>query len=146
MIQRFGELAGEAEAVVLAGSLPRRVPVDAYAQLIAQTRSRVVLDADREALRSGVRAEPSVVKIKPSSWRGSLTRLSVASGAAALSDQGAGAVVVSCGCEGLVAVAEDGAWSAAPPEAPRGNPTCAGDAASAAVVPVWWTGVTGSRS
>jgi tagatose 6-phosphate kinase len=46
---------------------------------------------------------------------------------------GAGAVVVSLGAEGLVAITEDGVWRARPPEAVRGNPTGAGDAVVAAL-------------
>lgn len=46
---------------------------------------------------------------------------------------GAGAVVVSLGADGLVAVAADGAWRAWPPQRVSGNPTGAGDAVVAAL-------------
>ncbi len=47
---------------------------------------------------------------------------------------GAGAVVISSGPDGLLGVFDGGACRAAPPERLRGNPTGAGDAASAALV------------
>ena len=46
---------------------------------------------------------------------------------------GARSVVVSRGPQGLLAVAEGGAWEAAPPEVVAGNPTGAGDACVAAL-------------
>jgi tagatose 6-phosphate kinase len=56
----------------------------------------------------------------------------VIAGARNLRDQGAGAVVVSLGPDGMVAVTEDGTvLRAAPPEPVAGNPTGAGDAAVA---------------
>ena len=57
-------LATGAYAVVLAGSLPRRVPVDWYAQTIRDLRKRkvvAVLDTEGEPLRLGVAAEPDIV-------------------------------------------------------------------------------------
>ncbi len=47
--------------------------------------------------------------------------------------RGAGAVVVSRGAAGLVAVSEQGTFEARPPERQHGNPTGAGDAATAAI-------------
>lgn len=48
-----------------------------------------------------------------------------------LRSAGAGAVVVTLGPAGLLAVTSDGTWLAAPPGAEPGNPTGAGDAAVA---------------
>ncbi|MCP2336927.1 1-phosphofructokinase family hexose kinase [Actinomadura rupiterrae] len=45
---------------------------------------------------------------------------------------GAGAVLVSLGADGMLAVTADGVWRAVPPRAVAGNPTGAGDAAVAA--------------
>jgi tagatose 6-phosphate kinase len=44
---------------------------------------------------------------------------------------GAGAVVVSLGAAGLLAVTSEGIWQASPPGPAAGNPTGAGDAAVA---------------
>ncbi len=140
MHARFVELSARAQAVVLAGSLPRGVPEDAYGQLVSASAAPVVLDAEGAALLRGVSAGPAVVAINRAELAGvvggSVDDVVVAAGSLRSSGAGAGAgaVVVSCGADGLVAVTGEGVWSASPPEVMRGNPTGAGDAASAAVV------------
>lgn len=57
----------------------------------------------------------------------------IADGVAALREAGAGAVVVSLGANGLLAVTPEGGWSVVPPERVSGNPTGAGDALAAAM-------------
>jgi 1-phosphofructokinase family hexose kinase len=57
-------LAKGAQYVVLAGSLPRRVPDDFYAQLLQRLKKGhcfTVLDSAGEPLRLGVRAHPHVI-------------------------------------------------------------------------------------
>ena len=57
-------LTQSAEFVVFAGSLPRDVQPDVYAELIRETNRRhllSVLDAEGEALRLGIKAEPYLV-------------------------------------------------------------------------------------
>ena len=57
-------LAKGANVCVFSGSLPRGVPADLYARLIAEINKLgcvTVLDAEGEALRVGTRAEPTVV-------------------------------------------------------------------------------------
>jgi 1-phosphofructokinase/tagatose 6-phosphate kinase len=64
LLDEIDHLAKGAQYVVLAGSLPRKVPEDFYAQvcrLIAKRRSLVVLDTYGEPLRLGVRAHPFLV-------------------------------------------------------------------------------------
>jgi tagatose 6-phosphate kinase len=104
----------------------------------------VLLDAEGAALLRGVSAGPAVVAINRAELAGvvggSVDDVVAAAGslrsagAGARAGAGAGAVVVSCGADGLVAVTGEGVWSARPPEVLVGNPTGAGDAASAAVV------------
>ncbi len=135
--ERFTQLADSAEAVVVAGSLPPGVPRDAYAQLIslaARVQVPVLLDAEGEALAYGVAAGPQVVKINAEELAGFAPGADVLSGAARLREAGAGAVVISEGADGLLALTDAGAWRAAPPQALRGNATGAGDAAAAALV------------
>jgi 1-phosphofructokinase family hexose kinase len=67
-IERFVEkllyLAAGASICALAGSIPPGVEPDVYARLIAELRSAgvlTVLDAEGEAMRAGLRAEPAVV-------------------------------------------------------------------------------------
>ena len=57
-------LARGADVVVFAGSLPRGVEADVYAQLIKEVRKagvQTVVDADGDPMRLAVRAEPDVI-------------------------------------------------------------------------------------
>jgi 1-phosphofructokinase family hexose kinase len=67
-VEQFREkllyLARGAQIVVLAGSLPRGIEPDFYAQLVRELRKldvMTVVDSDGQALRLAVRAEPDVV-------------------------------------------------------------------------------------
>jgi tagatose 6-phosphate kinase len=137
MLERFGSLLAEADAAALAGSLPPGLPGDAYAQLIGLAAAAgvpVLLDADGAALAQGVAAGPAIVKINADELTGLCGGPDVLSGAVRLQAAGAQAVVVSEGERGLLALTPDGCWRAAPPRKLRGNPTGAGDAASAALL------------
>jgi tagatose 6-phosphate kinase len=139
--------AAGASAVVLSGSLPRGLPPATYAELIAvatETGVPVVLDTSGDALRAGVAAGPAVVKPNLDELRGlsgralaapdgSTDLAAVADAAAGLRTAGAGAVVVSLGPDGLLAVTGEGRWHAQPAGAVRGNATGAGDAVTAAL-------------
>jgi 1-phosphofructokinase/tagatose 6-phosphate kinase len=62
--EKIRYLSTGSHAVVLAGSLPRRVPVDWYALAVRDLRRRkvpVVLDTEGDPLRLGVAAEPDLV-------------------------------------------------------------------------------------
>ena len=135
-LDAYETVLGDARAVVLSGSLPPGLPLDAYGQLCrraAEAGVPAILDADGDALRAGLAGRPAV--IKPN--RDELAR--VAGGgdwiaaAGSLTKAGAGSVVVSGGAEGMLAVTPEGVWRAAPPERVAGNPTGAGDAAVAAL-------------
>ncbi|MFC5181827.1 1-phosphofructokinase family hexose kinase [Actinomadura harenae] len=129
----FGALAASASVVVLSGSLPPGVPVDAYAELARLAPGRVVLDADGTALTEGLRGRPDVVKPNADELtRATAAGRPVAERAGELRDAGAGTVLVSLGADGMLAVTPDGVWRAVPPEVVVGNPTGAGDAAVAA--------------
>jgi len=128
-------LAGCA-AVVLSGSLPPGLPPDAYAGLAARAAAAgvpVVLDADGAALLHGAAAGPAIAKpnrveLEAAVRRPLADRAAAAAAAAELMAAGAGAVVVSLGADGLLAVTGEGAWHAVPPGHVAGNPTGAGDA------------------
>jgi len=131
-------------AVVLSGSLPAGVPADAYARLIAVATDAgvpAVLDADGAALASGAAAGPALVKpnlAELETLTGHRLRAvgrpeapdlaAVEAAAYRLIERGAGAVVVSLGADGLLAVGPAGTWRARPPRPVPGNPTGAGDA------------------
>jgi len=144
----FGKAVVGAAAVVLSGSLPRGLPPTAYAELItlaAEAGVPAVLDTSGDALGAGVAAGPAVVKpnldeleaLSGQSLRssdGGLDWAAVQAAAAGVREAGAGAVVVSLGQDGLLAVTEEGCWHAQSAAAVRGNATGAGDAVTAALV------------
>ncbi len=64
LTDKLGYLSRGADIVVLAGSLPREVPADYYAQLardLARSGLRIVVDAPGPALRGALPAEPWLV-------------------------------------------------------------------------------------
>ena len=63
-VRRLAYLAHGVDVCVLAGSLPPGVDPNLYARLVRDLRSRgvvVVLDAEGESMRAGLRAGPSIV-------------------------------------------------------------------------------------
>lgn len=132
----ISELMESVSVLVLAGSLPHGVPADGYAQLIAaagQAGVPALLDAEGEALKLGVAAHPAVVKINASELSGATGEHDLTTGARALQDAGARVVVVTAGPAGLTCFTDQEVLRAAPPRELTGNPTGAGDAASAAL-------------
>jgi tagatose 6-phosphate kinase len=129
----------DADVVVLSGSLPPGVPPDAYAQLCGSAPT--ILDTSGEALRLGLEGGPAILKpnaaelaeVAGGEAAGGGEPDGIVAAAQQMRAAGAGAVVVSLGADGLVAVTDEGAWRARPPEPVRGNPTGAGDAAVAAL-------------
>lgn len=130
----FPELCRDARVVVLSGSLPPGLAPGAYAELVTEARAlgvRVLLDADGEALGLGVAAGPDIAKPNAAELERAAGPGPVEEAASRLLGAGAGAVVVSRGADGLLAVTPGGSWSARPPRRLPGNPTGAGDAAAA---------------
>jgi 1-phosphofructokinase family hexose kinase len=132
---------------VLAGSLPRGLPVDFYAQVIALLRTQgahVLLDASGEALRAGVAArpfcaKPNLLELAEATGRPMETVADAAEGARLLCAGGIALVAVSMGPDGLLlAVAGAGKepariWHAQPPAIQALNSVGAGDAAVAGI-------------
>lgn len=138
-LTRFAALVRAARVVVLSGSLPPSVPVDAYATLIELARNagaRTVLDTDGPALRHGLAAAPDLVKPNADELAGLVGRPLPGPDAAvgAVRALPARDVVATFGPDGLIAVTAAGAWHAFLPEPLTGNPTGAGDACVAALV------------
>nr|WP_311132215.1 PfkB family carbohydrate kinase [Nonomuraea gerenzanensis]SBO92112.1 Putative sugar kinase [Nonomuraea gerenzanensis] len=122
---------GGVGAVVLSGSLPRGVPADTYATLAAIAADHGVpsiVDADGAPLRHAPQGRPSILKPNADELARAVPGGGTpAEGAQALRGQGAGAVVVSLGADGLLAVTGEGTFAARMPYTVRGNPTGAGD-------------------
>lgn len=134
--ESFTRLLSRADTVVLAGSCPPGVPVDAYAQLIAAASAagvRTVLDADGDALRTGLAAGPDVVKINEHEAAAAFATAQAPDSAAALLAAGAGTAVITCGGAGVLARHGSSTVRASLPFRVAGNPTGAGDALTGAL-------------
>ncbi|MGR6924028.1 1-phosphofructokinase family hexose kinase [[Actinomadura] parvosata] len=128
--RHYEQLLGDADAVVLSGSLPRGLPADTYATLAALAADRgvpCIVDADGEPLRHAPKGRPAILKPNADELARAVPGGTPAEGAQALRGQGAGAVVVSMGADGLLAVTGEGTFAARMPYTVRGNPTGAGD-------------------
>ena len=138
---RFAELARGARLVVLSGSLPGGLPVDAYrtlACLAADSGAAAFVDAHAAPLLAAVAAKPALVK--PNEYElAEVAALAVpvplpaaVHASRRLLADGAQGVVVSLGPRGLVGVLPGITLLAVPPTQ-EGNPVGAGDAALAAL-------------
>lgn len=127
-LETFDALAVRAEAVVLSGSLPPGVPTSIYAEISRRAAVPVLVDADGEALRLAVQGRPALIKPNAEELARAVPGASAEQAARHLLAEGAGAVVVSMGAEGLLAVAPEGVFRARMPYRVEGNPTGAGDA------------------
>jgi tagatose 6-phosphate kinase len=148
-LAHYDALLRVSRVVVLSGSLPPGVPVDAYATLIGMARTfgvPSVLDASGDALRAGLAAGPDIVKPNahelamvsgmavgalPDAEELAITEARAA--ADSLRGRSFTSVVASLGPHGLLASTVDGRWHALPAGPLAGNPTGAGDAAVAAL-------------
>ncbi|PZG06104.1 1-phosphofructokinase family hexose kinase, partial [Nonomuraea aridisoli] len=129
--RHYISLLNDAQAVVISGSLPRGVPADVYATLAALAAERgvpAIVDADGEPLRHAPGGRPAIVKPNADELARAVPGGTPAQGAEALRERGAGAVVVSMGADGLLAVTGEGTFRARMPYTVQGNPTGAGDA------------------
>lgn len=140
--QKLEHLVPMPTMVVISGSIPPGVPVDIYARIIHSLKDqgvRVVLDADGEPLRRGVRALPFM--IKPNIYElgrlvgGKLAEDSeVLEAARSIQRQGVEIVVVSLGGRGALAVSKEGSWRAVPPPVEVQSTVGAGDSLVAGFV------------
>jgi tagatose 6-phosphate kinase len=134
LVGRVRELAATADVLVCSGSLPPGAPPDGYAELLALARGiPTLLDTSGEALRAGLAGRPSVVKPNADELREVSGLADPVSAAAELRRLGAGAVLVSLGGDGLLALTDSGTWQGKPSAVLTGNTTGAGDAAVAGI-------------
>ncbi len=141
MIHRIEELE-KPEIVAVSGSLPCGIHPVIYQKIIEIAKSRgamVILDTDGDALKTGIRAHPDV--IKPNIHE--LSRLvdrelkemdEIISAAWSLHKKGVGIVLVSMGSRGILLVTEGKQYWASPPEVEVKNTIGAGDSAIAGFI------------
>jgi tagatose 6-phosphate kinase len=120
-----------ADVLVCSGSLPPGAPPDGYARLLGGGPS--ILDTSGAALLAGLAGRPAVVKPNIDELREVTGLTDPVAAARELRRRGAGAVVVSLGADGLLAVTASGTWHAMPSSVLTGNSTGAGDAVVAAL-------------
>lgn len=140
--------------MVLTGSTPPGCPLDIYETLTHRIREaapecRVLLDAEGERLRLGLRAKPYM--IKPNQYELELLcgrkmdSLEAIDGAARdLLDQGIAVVAVSMGGDGAYLAEKDGAWFAPPMQVPVRSTVGAGDSMVAGMLHALQLGLTGA--
>lgn len=143
VLKNVKQRLARAELLILSGSLPRGVPVTAYARLIRlaeQQGVKTLLDCDGAALAAAAQARPFFVKPNEhelSRWwqRPLRTEAGIVRAAKALSHATRGWVLVSCGGKRslLLNVAEDFQVWARPQRVKPRNTVGAGDALLAAV-------------
>lgn len=131
---RFTVLAARAAVVVLSGSLPPTLPVDAYAELVRLAAdAETIVDADGAPLRAALAAAPDVVTPNAAELAAATGSPDPVVAIEALRAAGARTVVATFGADGLVASGPGVALRARPPTRVAGNPTGAGDACVAAL-------------
>lgn len=126
-------LSTGATCVVMSGSLPAGVAPDAYAELCALLPVPAVVDTSGPALLAAAEAGASLLKPNAAEISEATGVRDPYAAAQHLRDRGATTVVVTRGADGMLAVTPYGTWSARLGERIAGNPTGAGDAATAAL-------------
>ena len=66
VIQKIEEYSKKSAYIVLSGSIPPRCPTDIYKRIIEKCKPhcKVVLDTSGEALKSGIKGKPHMIKVK----------------------------------------------------------------------------------
>lgn len=132
--------------VVLSGSLPPGLPMDAYGRLTRLARragARVALDCVEESLLAALAERPDLVKPNRDELSATLGRplvqmrgqWTILQAGWELLERGAGLAVISNGKKNCLALSREQAWEAQPPEVePGGSSMGAGDSLLAGLV------------
>ena len=135
----------DASALVISGSLPPATP-DAVVEALVRTGHDagvpVIVDVSGTALLAAARAGATILKPNLDEALEATGAADLASARAALLALGARAVVISRGADGLTAGDADGAHEVPAVPGVSGNPTGAGDAATAGLVAALRAGAT----
>lgn len=136
LYHEIDQLAIEHDWFVLAGSVPRTMPMDIFATLTRRLKAqgkKVILDTSGQSLRQALLANPDIIKPNVAELQeafGELLpdRAAVVQAARALLHQGIGCVVVSMGGDGALFIEADDALWAQPPQVEVASTVGAGDA------------------
>lgn len=139
---RVAGMLPDVDGLVISGSLPGGIAASLPAEIARAAIAAdvpTICDVDGEALRlaaqvPGVVLMPNGDELHRLTGVKPVTAAEVVTAAYPLIDNGVRAVLATRGADGMVAVTAAGAWFAALPEPLAGNPTGAGDSATAAVI------------
>lgn len=142
LLQQVDEFVHPNDWWVLAGSLPRGVPNDFYANLINhihQGGAFAVLDTSGQALQQGLKAHPFLIKPNITETSQLISReinnlSEVRDALPFLHTMGAEIVVISAGEEGALLSNGEKVWHCQAPKIQERNPIGAGDAMVAGLV------------
>ncbi|WP_232236090.1 hexose kinase [Nocardia sp. BMG51109] len=142
LLVRVSGLLPDTGGMVVAGSLPGGVDRSVPARLARAALAvgvPTICDVEGRALQTaaevpGVVLMPNREELEQLTGVAAGTPAEVVSAVRPLLERGVRAVIATRGAEGMVAVTAAGAWLARLPEPVAGNPTGAGDAATAAVI------------
>jgi 1-phosphofructokinase family hexose kinase len=137
-------------SVAMSGSLPPGAPPDGYGRLVRLAADRSVaafVDAHGAPLEAAIAAGPAIVKVNASEAGGVVgaTIATADEGVAAargIAVRGAGAVIVTLGPEGAVAIDPSGTWHLRGPSRRGDYPVGSGDAFLAGLI----VGLAGGES
>jgi len=127
-------LLADAEMLVVSGSLPRGTDATVITDLVAVAKTAgvpVLLDVSGASLTAAARAGADILKPNAHELLEATGASDLDAAIAAIRALGAALVVVSRGTDGLVAVDDHGHYSVPAVAGVAGNPTGAGDAATA---------------
>lgn len=137
LLADVARLLGDAGALVVSGSLPAGTDASIVAALVGAARAAgvpSVLDVSGPSLLAAARAGADVLKPNEQELLAATGEASLDAAIARVRGLGARLVVVSRGTDGLVAVDDSGFHSVPAIRGVGGNPTGAGDAATAGLV------------
>ena len=138
-VDKFEQLAQNADVAVMSGSLPSGLAQDSYGRLIEAARRagcRVVLDTSGQTLIEGIKAKPDLIKpnadeIRMLTGSGDLSLPGLIEAAKKVRGQGVDRIVISLGSEGSVLVCGEGVYRAVVPKIDAVNTVGCGDTMTA---------------
>jgi 6-phosphofructokinase 2 len=141
-IIRLIERLEDAEMIIISGSLPQGVHPEIYYKIMEMAKkkgSKIILDTDGEALKTGVTISPDVIKpniheLSHLYGSGLKDIHEIIRAAQTVCNQGTGTVLVSMGARGILMVTKKERYLAIPPEVDVVNTIGAGDSSVAGFV------------